>query len=138
MYKADYEEGFMEQEIVINEALADELNGRCFIDTDMPERVEGFKFVKTKTGVDCVYVGADPFFTYNHVVHEDYGTYKVKDTYFGTDIILVQTRFYLIHEIDESVFNQMVKVVNEQEEITNKMKKDFEKKQREIFKQVNK
>ena len=138
MYKEEYEDDFMEQDIVINETLADILNGRCFIDTDMPERIEGFKFVKAKTGIDCIYVGADPFFTYTHVLHEDYGTYKVKDTYFGTDIALVQTNFYLIREIDDELFNQMLNVVNEQKDIVKKVENDFKKKQKEIFRQVNK
>lgn len=136
MYKNDYEDRFLEQEIVINEELANKLNGRCFLDTDMPERVEGFKFVKTKTGIDCIYIGAWYCGTYSHVCHEDYGTYKVKDTYFGTDIASIETNFYLIKEISEEVFNKMISIVSEQDNIVTKLKSDFEEKQREIFKEI--
>ena len=61
MNKIDYEDKFMDQEIVIDEALANKLNGRCFIDLDMPDRIEGFKFTKTKTGLDCLWIGCDCF-----------------------------------------------------------------------------
>lgn len=136
MYKCDYEDDFMEQEIIINEELADKLNGRCFLDTDMPERIEGFKFMKTKTGIDCICIGSDSVFNYNEVYHEDYGTYKVKDTYFGTDIILVETNFYLIREISEELFNKMVAIVNNQKEISNKLEYDWKKTQKQFFKEA--
>lgn len=133
MYQNEYEDDFMEKSIVINELVADKLNGRCFIDTDMPERIEGFKFIKTKTGIDFISIGADPFFTYTHTYHEDYGVYKVKDTYFGTDIILVEEGFNLLHEVSEEVFNKMIKIVNEQQEIVSDIKKNFEAKQKKLF-----
>lgn len=136
MYKCDYEDDFMEQEIIINEELADKLNERCFIDIDMPERIEGFKFVKTKTGIDFITIGCDSVFTYNHIYHEDYGTYKVKDTYFGTDIILVETNFYLIREISEELFNKMIAIVNNQKEISNKLENDWKKAQKQFFKEA--
>ena len=133
MYQNEYEDDFMEKSIVINELVADKLNGRCFIDTDMPERIEGFKFIKTKTGIDFISIGADPFFTYTHTYHEDNGVYKVKDTYFGTDIILVEEGFNLLHEVSEEVFNKMIKIVNEQQEIVSDIKKNFEAKQKKLF-----
>ena len=136
MYKADYEDDFMEQDIIINEKLADKLNGRCFLDTDMPERIEGFKFIKTKTGIDFITIGSDSVFNYSHVCHEDYGKYKVKDTFFGTDIILVETNFYLLREISEDVFNKMVSIINKQKDISDKIKNDWIKTQRQFFKEA--
>lgn len=136
MYKADYEDDFMEQDIIINEELADKLNGRCFLDTDIPERIEGFKFIKTKTGIDFITIGSDSVFNYSYVYHEDYGKYKVKDTYFGTDIILVETNFYLLREISEDVFNKMVSIINKQKDISDKIKNDWIKTQRQFFKEA--
>ena len=133
MFKNEYEDSFLDQDIEIDEELANKLNGKCFIDTDIPERIEGFKFVKTKTGIDLISIGADSFFTYNHVCHEDYGKYKVKDTYFGTEILNVLTEFYLLHEVSEEIFNKMIKIVNAQSEIVNRIEKDFEAKQKQLF-----
>lgn len=133
MFKNEYEDSFLGQDIEIDEELADKLNGRCFVDTDMSERIEGFKFVKTKTGIDLISIGADSFLTYNYVYHEDYGKYKVKDTYFGTEIINVLTEFYLLHEVSEEIFNEMIKIVNTQSEIVRKIEKDFKAKQKQLF-----
>ena len=136
MFKNEYEDSFLGKDIEIDEELANKLNGRCFVDTDMPERIEGFKFIKTKTGIDFISIGADSFFTYNYVYHEDYGKYKIKDTYFGTEIISVLTKFYLLHEVSEEIFNKMIKIVNAQSEMVNKIEKEFKSKQKQLFLQA--
>lgn len=133
MYKENYENEFLDQEIVIDEALADRLDGRCFIDTNNPDRIEGFKFLKTKNGIDCIHIGAGPASAYDHVLHENYGTYKVGDTYFGIDIIDVETGLYIIKEITDDVFSKMIDVVNEQDEIVKKNKEQFKKKHEDLF-----
>lgn len=137
MNKIDYEDNFMDQEIVIDETLADKLNGRCFIDLDMPDRIEGFKFTKTKTGLDCLWIGCDCFWAYHFSDHEDYGTYKIKDTSFGTDVNSVLTDFYLIKEVTEDVFNEMQKIVNDVDEKSKQMKVKFDKTQHELWKKAD-
>ena len=45
--------------INITPELADHLDGRCFLDLDMSERLEGFQFHKVNNGITAEYCGTD-------------------------------------------------------------------------------
>lgn len=135
--KVDYEDAFMEQEIDITPELADKLDGRCFMDLDMSERVEGFCFEKAPNGLKCKTIGADAHYVaYIHTYAQIYGKYKIKDTWFGTEIINVKTDQYLIKEIDSKTWDDMVSLVRSQKERIDKQTAEWEAKQKQIFKQA--
>ena len=113
--------------IVIDEKLADELNGKCFLDLDMSDRLEGFRFAKTSTGIDVLYVGCDYHWGYAHNFHDNYGTYDVEDTYNGYDILNVQSEHFLIREITPEKFDELNKIVNDQMEKQQQLEREFGK-----------
>jgi hypothetical protein len=47
--------------ISITPELADHLDGHCFLDLDMPERLEGFQFHKANNGITLEYCGTDGY-----------------------------------------------------------------------------
>lgn len=125
-------ENWDEQEIIINESLADELNGRCFMDLDMSDRIEGIKFIKTDRGIDTLYIGCTYCWGYIHCLHDDYGTYQIKDTYNGTDITMIKEKSPFLIEVSLEVFDKMNKIVDDKIKESKKKKVEFENKQREL------
>lgn len=112
--------------IVLNSELADILDGRCFLDYDMPERIEGFKFTKTKNGLDLLSIGCDSHWGYTYNYHDDYGEYLDVDTYTGCNIVMIAQKHPLIKEISLEMFQNMNKLVNERIELYQQREYEFE------------
>lgn len=88
---------FDDSSISITRKLVDHLDGRCFIDLDMPERLEGFRFHKTPTGITAEYCGADgggvAYIDDGHAkindheyMEDKFGKHPIDDTYNGCTI----------------------------------------------------
>ena len=119
--------------IELNEELATILDGRCFLDLDMPERIEGFRFNKTETGLDCLYIGCGVAIGYCHNVHDDYENALDNNLFCGCDIVMVSQDHHLIREISEKEFNRMNQIVNEQIKKIGEREREFKELQKEFF-----
>jgi len=126
------EDNLEKQEIKITETLADELDGRCFMDLDMSDRIEGIKFIKTDRGIDALCIGCNYHWRYVLCFHDNYGTYRIEDTYNGTNIALIKEKSPFLVEISLEIFDKMNEIVNDKIDENKKMEKDFKKKQREL------
>lgn len=72
--------------INITPELADHLDGHCFLDLDMPERLEGFQFHKANNGITLEYCGTDGYgVAYIDTVDEvdKFGKHVLDNTYCG-------------------------------------------------------
>lgn len=75
--------------IHITPELVDHLDGRCFLDLDMHERLEGFQFHKANNGISLEYCGTDGYgVAYIDTVNEvdKIGKHNLDDTYCGCTI----------------------------------------------------
>lgn len=75
--------------INITPELADHLDGRCFLDLDISERLEGFQFHKVNNGITLEYCGTDGCgVAYIDTADEvdKFGRHFIDDTYNGCTI----------------------------------------------------
>lgn len=124
-------------DIVINEELACILDGRCFLDYDMPDRIEGFKFTKTKNGIDILSIGCDAHWGYTYNYHDDYGEYLDNDTFTGCDIIMIAQNHPLLKEISLEMFQKMNEVINERIILYGQRDAEFEKLRKKFYNSKN-
>lgn len=79
--------------INITEELAEHLDGHCFIDLELPERLESVQFRKTDTGLTAEYCGTDGYgvayyengcdVELHPKMIDNYGEHILDDTYNG-------------------------------------------------------
>lgn len=118
--------------INITPELAESLDGRCFLDLDMNDRIEAFRFIKTGTGLDMLSIGCNDHWGYSHVHHDDYGEYEIDDTYNGIWIDMVNEKSFLVREIPQAKFDRANAIVNDVMDKAEKRESEFRKKQKEF------
>ena len=126
------EEEHYKKKINITPELAESLNGRCFLDLDMSDRIEAFRFIKTSTGIDMHSIGCDNHWGYSHVHHDDFGEYEINDTFNGIWIDMVNEKSFLVREIPQEKFDRANAIVNEIMDEAEKRENEFKKKQKEF------
>ena len=130
--EAEAEEEHYKKKINITPELAETLNGRCFLDLDMSDRIEAFRFIKTSTGIDMHSIGCDNHWGYSHVHHDDFGEYEINDTFNGIWIDMVNEKSFLVREIPQEKFDRANAIVNEIMDEAEKRGNEFKKKQKEF------
>lgn len=112
--------------INITPELADHLDGRCFIDLDMHERLEGFQFHKTNNGIIAEYCGTDGYgIAYIHDGSDDkfmedkFGKHLIDNTYNGCTIYEVVFDRSLNLEIPVEAYEHIKHFVQQQLAIRN-------------------
>ena len=130
--KLDYEDDIWDYLPVqkIAKELAEKYDGRCFVDYDMNERVEAFRFFKDETGINIHIIGCSDCIHYNHIEHDDYDTEGVHNTYSLSEINMVEEEDSLVKEITQEQFDKMLAFVEDQKvrnEEEQKRIKDFQK-----------
>lgn len=129
MNKIEYDEDkWMEQEINLSEEFVSHLDGRCFLDLDMySERIEAYRFTKTQTGLDTLFIGCNDYWGYCYNWHDSFGKRKIKDMYCGTEILMIKEGNHLVREISPATFDEINaivhKVIDEMETRENAFKK---------------
>lgn len=129
MTKIEYDEDkWMEQEINLSEGFASHFHNRYFLDLDMySERIEAYRFTKTQTGLDTVFIGCDDHWGYCYNSHDNFGKHKIKDMCCGTEILMIEEENHLVREISPATFDEINaivhKVIDEMEERENAFKK---------------
>ncbi len=126
------EDEHCKKKINITPELTDRIDGRCFLDLDMNDRIEAFRFIKTSTGIDMVSVGCNDHWGYSHLWHDDYGEYEIGDTFCGIWIDMVETNCYLVREISQEKFDKANIIVNDIMENAEKRLCEFKKRQKEF------
>ena len=124
-------------DITLNEELANILDGRCFLDYDIPDRLEGFKFYKTKNGLDILTIGCDAHCGYSNNYHDDFGEYLDNDLYSGCEIMMIAQNHPLIKEIPLEMFQKMNKVINDRIQLYKQRDSEFKKIRNEFYNENN-
>ena len=124
----------MGDKIKITRKLVESLDGRCFQDLDMSERIEGLRFTKTQGGIDMLCIGCDQSWGYSDNYFDPYGEYYIEDTYSGGSIDMILNNNPLIKEISQEKFSEMEKLVNRKMRSYKRQKKEFEKSQEQFNK----
>ena len=134
MTKIEYDDDkWMKQEIDLTEELVSSFDGRCFWDLDMySDRIEAFRFTKTTTGIDTLYIGCEEKWGYVDNLHDDYGKHKYEDTYCGTELLMIREGNGLIREISQDVFDKINKLVAETIKKWKERENAFKKRVKEI------
>ena len=130
--ESEAEDEHLKKKINITPELAGRLDGKCFLDLDMIERIEAFRFVKTSTGIDMISVGCDDHWGYSHLWHDDYGEYEINDTFCGIWIDMVEANSFLVREITQEKFDKANVIVNEVMDKAEKREAEFKRKQKEF------
>ena len=113
--------------IDLNRKLVSSLDGRCFINMCSPERMEGFCFTKTSTGIDTLYIGCDNHWGYSHLYHDNYGSFRPANIFCGKEIQMVTGGSPDVREIEKEKFVEMSKVIVERITIYRQRDEEFEK-----------
>ena len=135
-HEVEAEEKRYKKIINITPELVDNLTGRCFLDFDMPDRIEAFRFIKTSTGIDTHYIGCNNYWGYSHVHHDDYGEHEINNTYNGIWIDMVNEKNFLVREIPQEKFDRINTIVNEIMSEAEKREDEFKKKQKGIWNEI--
>jgi hypothetical protein len=91
--RLDYEDTFMNQEVVLSQETVKDLNGKCYFDIDMfPERMEIFKLEVTDSEIIqhcawCTSMNGD-ILEFSDKLSET--PVKAKDTYFGSELLMIR------------------------------------------------
>lgn len=81
-----YNKEYWKNEISIDQELIDHLDGRCFLDLDIRERLEGFRFHKVNNGISLEYCGTNGYgVAYIDIVKDvdKFGKHFITDTSCG-------------------------------------------------------
>ena len=107
--------------INITPELVELLNGRCFIDLDMPDRLEAFQFKKTFNGINAIYCGTDgagvAYINYSECEADLCGEHNIDDTYNGASIECIITKPAFSVEIPYAAFEHILAHVHKQKTI---------------------
>lgn len=113
-------------QIELNRVLVNSLDGRCFLNLSQEERMEGFCFSKTSTGLDTLYIGCDNHWGYSHLYHDNYGTFRPDNVFCGKEVQLVISESPDLREITREKFSEMERVVNERILLYRQRDEEFE------------
>lgn len=130
--KEEEEDEMLKMEIDITPELAEKYDGRVFFDLYMNDRIEMVKFMKTSTGIDILCIGCNYHWGYTHLYHDNYGKYKVKDTFCGSYIEIIEGGRWLMKESTQEKFDEVNEIVNESIDTSKELKRDFNKLQKKI------
>lgn len=107
--------------INITPELVELLDGRCFIDLDMPDRLEAFQFKKTMDGINALYCGADgagvAYIHYSEDQADLYGEHNIDDTFNGASIECIITKPAFSVEIPYAAFEHIRAHVHQRRQI---------------------
>lgn len=125
----------MNNNIIDIKALAEKYDGRCFLDLDMPDRIEALMFTKTDKGLQGEYIGCDYGWGYNHKFLDKYedAAESLEDLYNGSSIEIIETNCSLHKEITREKYEEIKKIVTEQIKKANKFRAEFSKLQEQTL-----
>lgn len=95
---------------VLTKKVAEKYNGKCFVDYEMPERIEGYRFYMDETGLNMQSVGCGPNVNHEHTYHDDFGV-KSTDSYCLAYINTIEMCKDLLAEIRNETFEKMQAIV---------------------------
>lgn len=115
--------------------LAEKYDGRCFLDLDMPDRIEALMFTKTDKGLLGEYIGCDYGWGYNHKFLDKYEDIaeSFEDLYNGSSIETIETNSPLHKEITYERYEEIKKAVAEQKKKADKFRAEFAKLQEKFL-----
>lgn len=115
--------------------LAEKYDGRCFLDLDMPDRIEALMFTKTDKGLQGEYIGCDYGWGYNHKFLDKYEDIaeSFEDLYNGSSIETIETNSPLHKEITYERYEEIKKAVAEQKKKADKFRAEFAKLQEKFL-----
>lgn len=115
--------------INITPELADHIDGHCFLDLDIPERLEGFRFHKANNGITLEYCGTDGYgVAYIDTVDgvDKFGKHVLDNTYCGGTIYEVVFNKKENLEIPVESYEHIKHLVQQQMAIRDANRKDIE------------
>jgi hypothetical protein len=115
--------------------LAEKYDGRCFLDLDMPDRIEALMFTKTEEGLQGEYITCNYYCGYTNVWVDkfDYIAVSYDDLYNGSSIEMIENGMQLHKEITKGKYEEIKNIVIEQIKKADKLKAEFAKLQEQIL-----
>ena len=123
----------MDEIINFNKELAAKYDGRCFLDLDMPDRIEAMKFTKTPFGLSSEYVGCDYAWGYMQDYVDEYGEKSYDDMYCGADLDMIENGMYLHKEITPEHYELIKDFVLKRIQLYEELRDDFKENQETLL-----
>ena len=130
----------MNQEIqykftTLTKELAEKYDSKCYVDYDMPDRIEAIKFYKDSTGLNIQYIGCSDSISYNHTDHDNYGDSGIDNTATLSYINIIESESTLLAEISLYKFYEILAIVQKEAELIKEREEHIKdlKKRLEIY-----
>ena len=111
--------------VILNKEFAAKYDGRCFLDLDMPDRIEALKFTKTPFGLSTECIGCNYSWGYIQDYVDEYGETTYNDMYCGGNIEMIENGMYLHKEITSEKYEQIRNCVLERIALYEQLRNEF-------------
>lgn len=116
---------------VLTKEVAEKYNGKCFVDYEMPERIEGYRFYMDETGLNMQSVGCGPNVNYDHTYHDELGVKSI-ESYCLAYINTIEMCKDLLAEISNETFEKMQAIVARVRQKNKEVEEAIEKHKEEL------
>lgn len=123
----------MEEQVNLNKELADKYDGRCFLDLDMPDRIEAIKFTKTPFGLSTECIGCNYSWGYIQDYVDKYGETTYNDMYCGGNLEMIENGMYLHREITPEHYELIKEFVLKRIQLYEELRDDFKEMQETLL-----
>lgn len=117
----------------ITQELADKYDGRCFLDLDMPDRIEAVRFNKKDSGLEGEYIGCNFHWGYDRKFTDPYGEMEEEDSYHCATIVMLEDGMILHREITREEYYRIKGIVRERIDTCMRMQAEFSKIQESVL-----